>query len=768
MGYILMWLLFGCVALSTNSFGEKPRPIILRTEEITLDIKRSPFQLILSDDSGKRISETIPHMADDEISWGVYTDQGWDPIVNVTSIQEGERFSVEAATRSERPVRIVIESVNESVLKVTVSVPQSKDVQSIGLTLFSGLDEKYRGMGQRFNGLELRGQEIPTNDQEFTVPLPFYVSSNGYGIYIETNGMFTVDFCTRNDSTLVFWAEGDSLTYYWMYGPEPAEISKQYTEMTGRMMLPPEWAFGMWKWRDWAWDEKEVYEDATMLQSLDIPASVIFIDSPWSNEYIDYEFNPKQFPDPKRMISDLHEMGYKVLLWIVPFITPYADNYPEAERNDYFVKTPEGDVYQVRWWRPTGTFEMGLHSDRTGGMIDFTNPDAVKWWQGQVKKVVDLGLDGFKMDDGEHLPNDAKMHNGKIGRQVKNYPLLYYKAVYDLMEQERPGDYVIKARAGWPGSQRYVPVHWGADQNADWDMDRGLPSVIRGGQSMAICGFPYWGSDVGGYRWGPHKELFIRWTQFGAFCPIMEVGGKSYHEPWMFDSETVSIFRRYAQLHAHMFPYLWHYANVAVQEGDPMIRPLFWHFPEDSNAWEEEFEYMLGEELLVAPLYRPGNIRSVYIPQGEWMDFWSGEILSGPLYIDSYLTQLSQIPLFLSVKQTTSELLLGPLLNQQLTDFESRVDYFTWGLKKFILRPPIERLLKQMDIFRESFPRTYGPCTIEELLQLEEGVSTFSMYLQGEYQRGHFPDHVHETLSQRLEMVELNIMLHKKLFKVLD
>jgi len=345
------------------------------------------------------------------------------------------------------------------------------------------------------------------------------------------------------------------------------------------MMLPPKWAFGMWKWRDWVWDEKEVYEDASMLQSLDIPASVIFIDSPWSNEYIDYEFNPEQFPDPERMISDLHEMGYKVLLWIVPYITPHAANYQEGHKRGYFVKTPEGEDYMVTWWKPSGSPELGVHSDRTGAMIDFTNPAAVSWWQGQLKKVVDLGIDGFKMDDGEQLPDDAILYNGRIGREMKQYPMLYYKAVHDLMEQEQPGDYVIKSRTAWPGSQQYVPVFWGADQNADWDMNKGLPSVIRGGQSMALCGFPYWGSDVGGYRWGPRKELFIRWAQFGAFCPIMEVGGKSYHEPWMFDSETVSIFRRYAQLHEHIFPYLWHYATVAAETGDPVIRPLFWHFP---------------------------------------------------------------------------------------------------------------------------------------------------------------------------------------------
>lgn len=177
---------------------------------------------------------------------------------------------------------------------------------------------------------------------------------------------------------------------------------------------------------------------------------------------------------------------------------------------------------------------------------------------------------------------------------------------------------------------------------------------------------------------------------------------------------------------------------------------------------------MLGEELLVAPLYRPGNIRSIYLPEGTWIDFWSGEILNGPMHIDSYLTQLSQIPLFLSVTPTTPELFLGPMLNKQLMDFESRVDYFTRGMKKFLLKTPIERLLEQMDIFRESFPKLYGPCTAEDILQLEEGVGTFTVYLQGEYQRGHFPEHVYEALSQRLEMVELNIMLHEKLLQVLD
>ncbi len=749
-------ILFGFALL----FGiESTDDIEFKTDLLRLQIQRNPLKMVFKDNDGKILSESIQFDGNSELLFGLKMADGWDRIARIVNTDRGY---LEGVTESGEEVNIFVKPIKPYLFEINI-IPKHKSASSVGWGFKMFQDEKFRGMGQRFNGLELRGQEIPTHDQEYTVPTPFFLSSRGYGIYVETDGKFTFDLGTRDSLAYSFWIAGKSLKFYWIYGPKPDMVSKRYTELTGRMMLPPKWEFGLWKWRDWVWDESEVYEDAFMLRSLDIPATVILIDSPWSTEYITYEFNPRQFPDPKRLIDDLHGMGYRVLIWIVPFVNPAADNFKAAERKGYFVKNDKGETYMIKWWAPSGTKELGLESGGRGGMIDFTNPKAVKWWQKQIKKVVDLGIDGFKMDDCEQLPDDAVLFDGRKGNELKNYPLLYNKAVHDLMQKEKHGDFVLIPRAGWPGSQKYVPAFWAGDQNSDWDFKKGLPSVIRGAQSMGLIGYPFWGSDIGGYRWSPSKELFIRWTQFGAFCPIMSVGGKSYHEPWMFDTETIRIFRRFAQLHSDLFPYIWRYAQKAVSEGIPLMRPLFWDFPEDPQAWEKEFEYLFGGELLVAPIYQPGNERSVYLPKGQWMDFWSSEIYDGPNNIQNYEVSLSQIPLFIRVSSEAEELLLSRLLVEQLRGFKDRIEEIIRGEKKVLLKEPGKLFEKQLGGFEEQFPESASNISLEEVSNLERGVKDFRSFLLREYDNGAVPEFVRSTLIERLDMIRISIELYKKL-----
>ncbi|MFB0516544.1 MAG: TIM-barrel domain-containing protein, partial [Candidatus Neomarinimicrobiota bacterium] len=460
---------------------------VLETSWGSVVVQEDPFNLIIQDREGLALVAGVdPHSYPAAI-FGLKVGETWDRIITIESAKrESGTLILTGVTAADRAVQISISKPAEHVL-VQMSGPEN--AEAIGYAIHADDGEHFRGMGQRFTGLELRGQEIPTNDPPWTVPIPFLISSRGYGLYAETIGQFTFDLGTRESEVYSFWVNGPQLAFHLFYGPTPKEIVRQYTALTGRMLKPPAWKFGVWKWRDWVFDEYEVYQDATMLRDLDIPTSVIFIDSPWSNEYIDYEFNPKLFPNPGKMIADLHAMGYRVLLWMVPFVNPAAKNYRYADRKGYFVKDANGDTYQIEWWRPSGTDEIGLTSDGRGGMIDFTNPKAVKWWQNQVAKVVDLGIDGFKMDDCEHLPADAYLFDGTRGYEHQHhYPELYDKAVHDLMQDKTGGDFVLIPRAGSAGSQRYIPAFWAADQNADFDMNEGLPSVIRGAQSIGLMG----------------------------------------------------------------------------------------------------------------------------------------------------------------------------------------------------------------------------------------------------------------------------------------
>lgn len=726
---------------------------VIESSGLRLEIRQNPFTVVFKDTMGKIITESPARAEDTKTIFGLRRNGTWHRITQLTEvIPEKDKYEFSGFTEAGDSVEVEIEK-GPSIVHLQINGSSSIDAVGYAFRAYPG--EHFSGMGQRFNSLDLRGQEIPTYDQSYTVPIPFFISNRGYGLWVETDGKFVFDICYRDDSLYSFWVQGSSLNFYFIYGPTPKDIIRKYTELTGRMMQPPPWEFGVWKWRDWVFDETEVYQDATMLKSMDIPATVIFIDSPWSNEYIDYEFNSRQFPNPERMINDLHEMGYRVLLWIVPYVNPAAKNYKEADEMGYFVKDSLGSTYQIRWWIPSGSTDLGLTTDGRGGMIDFTNPDAVKWWQAQIEKVLDLGIDGFKMDDCEQLPDDAFLFDGSRGYQRKNYPLLYNKAVHDLMWEKRMGDFVLIPRAGWSGSQKYIPAFWAGDQTPDFSFKTGLPSVIRGGQSMGLVGFSFWGSDVGGYDWSPTKEVFIRWLQFGAFCPVMEIGGKSYHEPWVYDDETLEVFRRYTQLHTYLFPYINHYAKIALDEGTPIMRALFLEFPRDQRAYDEEFEYMFGGELLVAPVYQSGVQRKVYFPKGKWMDFWSHRIFNGPRTVRSYRAPLDKLPLFVRVSTEAVFLLYRPLFFEQIRGLEDRIDYVLHGTKKIILAGPAQRMRTQLKKFINSVPDSLDSFDATLFENFRDSIDDFRSFLTKEKQEGSIPDHVFQTLTERLGAIEL-------------
>jgi len=743
-------LLFALIFPLLNQAMSRTRTI--KTSKLKLEIVEKPFQLIFKDASGKLLTEGITSSSHKAALLGVKIGDQWERIQWVSGFtKERNHYLLKGITDSHRLIDIKITPRD---FRIKIEMAGDSQIEAIGYGFRAFPDEHYSGMGQRFNRLNLRGQEIPTYDQPWTVPIPFFMSNRGYGIFVNSDSKFVFDFCTRDSSAYSFWVYEPRIEMHFIYGPSYKEMISQYTAMTGRMMKPPDWQFGVWKWRDWVFDETEVYEDASMLRALDIPASVILIDSPWSNEYIDYEFNPKQFPNPRQMIDRLHKMGYRVVLWVVPFVNPASKNFKEADEKGYFVKDSTGKTYMIKWWKPSGSEEMGLTTDGRGGLIDFTNPDAVKWWQNQVAKVVDMGVDGFKLDDGEHLPEDAYLFNGKRGYQVKNYPLLYHKAVYDLMRRKRKGNFVLLPRAGYIGSQKYVPAFWAADQTPDFSPYRGLPTVILGGQSIGLVGFPFWGSDVGGYTAAPTKEVFARWIEFGAFCPIMEVGGKSYHEPWFFDDELEQIFRRYAQLHTYLFPYIKYYVNIALKEGLPIIRPLFVEFQNDPQAYQEEFEYMFGEDLLVAPIYQPGCTRSVYLPAGEWMDFWSLEKIKGPQTIASYYAPLDIIPLFVRVSPHAIPRLLKPLFREEIQGLAQRVQFYLRGKKKYLHIKPARALQNQLDQFLKSVPGNPDSLGAREFIRLQGAIRKFKRFLKEGEVSGTIPFHVFQTLSERLRAIE--------------
>jgi len=512
-------------------------------------------------------------------------------------------------------------------------------------------NEQIYGLGESFGALNRRGTRVVSWSRDThgtnTTPLtylniPFFLSTHGYGVFINQTGRIIYELGHPSQASAAFRVDEPYLDYFLMRGRTPTEIIERYWALTGRGVVPPLWSFGVWMSRCMYRDAEQARNVVERLRSLDIPLDVINVDPRWlearkhhERDACDFVWDKAAFGTTEEFVGWLGERGVRLCLWENPYVWKDTAFYEEGAAKGYFATTDGGS--------PAPTLE----NPREAVTVDFTNPDAARWWQDQHRPLLRAGVAAFKSDYGEGVPAEAHFHDGTTGRETHNvYPLLYNRAVWDVIKEEH-GEAIVFGRSGYAGSQRY-PINWVGDTQCTWE---GMAAALRAGLSLSLSGVPFWSQDIGGF-WnpqnlghGPDPELYIRWAQWGLLLSHSRFHGVRGREPWWYGDDAVDVVRKFAKLRYRLLPYIWSFANEAVATATPLVRPLVLEFPDDPTTRHVDTQFMLGPWLLVAPVFEPGGRQKVYLPPGRWHDYWSGEQTDGARWLDSRVP-LDRIPLY--------------------------------------------------------------------------------------------------------------------------
>jgi len=550
-------------------------------------------------------------------------------------------------------------------------------------SLFPG--EAIYGFGEKFTRLNKVGQRIRcwncnpfgAGTEESYKNIPFFLSTKGYGIFVNSTYRIIFDVGSRSLMTYTIMIEDPRLDLFIIYGPNLKDVLYRYVEITGRPSLPPKESFGIWHTPPWIPtilhpppsregiknDDWKGYVESTVaiarkFRELDIPVDYFMV--------VGFGITPSQ---TREICEKLKKLNVKAGLYVAPLLNVGTDIEREARAHGYILTKEDGSPYEV----PLGMKVIGergeveyslamIERDESWRwrhnrifytpclMPDFTNPEAVKWWKNKIAEYMKAGCFGVAMSDfGEDVPADACYYNGRPGREVHNiYTLLYQKATYEAVAESTGHRGLVNARSGYAGMQKY-PICWSGDPNCEWE---DFLANIRAGLSIGLSGVPFWSCDNGGYQSETGNltpELWIRWSQWSMFTSHVRLHGDSHMNskrpvrvPWSFGDKAVENFRKYAKLRYRLLPYIYSQAYNATKTGLPMMRAMVLEFQEDPNTYDMEDQYMFGDAFLVAPVYSPDNKRSVYLPEGVWFDYWTGKEYRGPttLYLEPPLEVL--------------------------------------------------------------------------------------------------------------------------------
>lgn len=463
-------------------------------------------------------------------------------------------------------------------------------------------DEMIFGCGESATGLNKAGQKVnlfvtdpqgPETDQMYK-PIPFFMSNRGYGMFMHTSAPVTCDFGATYIGLNKMFMGDENLDLFVFFG-EPKDILDEYTDLVGKPGMPPLWSFGTWMSRITYFSEKEGYDVAANIRKNKYPCDVIHFDTGWFDVdwQCDYKFSENRFQNPQQMLKDLRSQGFHVCLWQLPYFTPKNRYFSELIEKDMYVKNGNGEL----------PYEDVV--------LDFSNPETVKWYQNKLAGLLNIGVSAIKVDFGEAAPLNGIYASGKSGWYEHNlYPVRYDMAVSEITKKLH-NENIMWARAAWAGSQRY-PLHWGGDAATT---NTGLLGTLRAGLSFGLSGFSFWSHDMGGFVKSTPEDLYCRWIPFGFLTSHTRAHGAPPTEPWLYDSKRVQdVFRKSAEMKYRLMPYVYAQARECTEKGLPMLRALFVEFPDDPGAWKVDDEYLFGSQILVAPLLESGMTgRTVYL-----------------------------------------------------------------------------------------------------------------------------------------------------------
>ena len=503
-----------------------------------------------------------------------------------------------------------------------------------------GVGEKIYGLGERFTNFIKNGQTVDiwnedggTGTEQAYKNIPFYLSNRKYGLFVDNPGKVSFEVGSEKVSRVQFSVPGEEMSYSVIGGASLKDILNTYTDLTGKPPLVPEWSYGLWLSTSFTtdYDEKTVLDFVDGMAKRNIPLSVFHFDCRWMKEleWCNFEWDKSKFPDPEGLLKKLHDRGLKICVWINSYIGQKSPLFEEGAKNGYFIKNEDGSVWQWDKW------QAGM------AIVDFTNPEATKWYQGYLKKLVAMGVDCFKTDFGERIPTEGvKYYDGSDPELMHNYyTYLYNKAVYDVLVETKGADQAILfARSATVGGQQF-PVHWGGDCSSNYPS---MAESLRAGLSFGMSGFGYWSHDIAGFEDQATPDLYKRWTQFGLLSSHSRYhGSTAYKVPWLYGDEAVDVAREFVDLKLQLKPYLLKMAQETHETGVPMMRAMVLEFPDDPTCEDIDTQYMLGDDLLVAPIFREDGVARFYVPDDGSGQPWTNIITKtayepGKWYTEQY------------------------------------------------------------------------------------------------------------------------------------